>query len=412
MATPHFYDLIHSKQSNKLSFTIRDIPVALLNSIRRVILSEIPNVAFKFELPPYDNDQETIIIKENKSSLHNEYLKQRLSLIPINLSPNDILNFDHDNYKFVLTYKNNDNKTNNVTTEHITIYDSQNKILPNEFIRSVFPKYKITSNIYDFILIHKLKHNPINKEDGDSIHIEMKASKNIAKSHPGFSFVSQCSYINVIDQVSARKELKQRIQYYKNTIPNISDQELLRIEPDFNNLDKQKFYVKNKFGEPSLFYFTIESEYYKISPQYLFFKAFLILYNKVYKLIQNILQDNIPIKPKNNIPNTYDIYVHGEMHTLGNLLQSLIYDKFILNDNSKDIKFVGYKCPHPLDNFFILTIQFSYDISIDEAQTIFIKDALEYILTLLTNFNKQWIKVSGLSPKYSQDIFDFLEEFK
>ena len=56
-------------KDNRLVFKIKNIDVSILNSIRRVILSEIPNIAFEFE--PYNIDNQKIIIYKNTCPLHN-----------------------------------------------------------------------------------------------------------------------------------------------------------------------------------------------------------------------------------------------------------------------------------------------------------------------------------------------------
>ena len=68
------YSKIVSTEISKVELVLDDVPVSLTNAIRRIILSEIPNVAF------YEKD---IKIIENKSELHNEFIAHRTSLLPI-----------------------------------------------------------------------------------------------------------------------------------------------------------------------------------------------------------------------------------------------------------------------------------------------------------------------------------------
>ena len=97
--------------------------VSVMNSIRRVILADIPNVAFDFQ--PYDFEQKKVNIIENTCSLHNEIILQRLSMIPLKFDENEIHNFEPSKYNFRLKKVNNTNKLMNVTTEHIEIYDER-----------------------------------------------------------------------------------------------------------------------------------------------------------------------------------------------------------------------------------------------------------------------------------------------
>ena len=92
-----FKDLI--KKENSLNFKVFDIDVSILNAIRRVILSEIENVGFEFK--PYEIDDQKVRIITNTCPLHNEIILQRLSLIPINLQPNNIIYFEQNNSYFL-----------------------------------------------------------------------------------------------------------------------------------------------------------------------------------------------------------------------------------------------------------------------------------------------------------------------
>ena len=114
------------KKNNKIIFKVKDIDVSILNSIRRVILAEIDNVAF--ENKPYNTgDEQKIKILVNTCPLHNEIIRQRLSMIPINLNVNEILDFDETKYKFIINKKNETNKLMDITTEDIEIYNEKNK---------------------------------------------------------------------------------------------------------------------------------------------------------------------------------------------------------------------------------------------------------------------------------------------
>ena len=117
------------KKNNKIIFKVKDIDVSILNSIRRVILAEIDNVAF--ENKPYNTgDEQKIKILVNTCPLHNEIIRQRLSMLPLNLNVNEILDFDENKYKFIINKKNETNKLMDITTEDIEIY--------NEKRRSIF----------------------------------------------------------------------------------------------------------------------------------------------------------------------------------------------------------------------------------------------------------------------------------
>ena len=56
----------------EISFNVNDIDLSIINSIRRIILSELPNVGFFFD--PNDFNNKDINVLENNTPLHNEFI--------------------------------------------------------------------------------------------------------------------------------------------------------------------------------------------------------------------------------------------------------------------------------------------------------------------------------------------------
>ena len=82
---------------------------SIVNSLRRTLMTEIPCVGFRVE----EGTRKDIHIEINNSSLHNEFLMHRISLIPLYLNPEEYeqqylfyLNVKHDSkesFKFITT---------------------------------------------------------------------------------------------------------------------------------------------------------------------------------------------------------------------------------------------------------------------------------------------------------------------
>lgn len=384
------------KNDNKISFIVEDIDVSILNSIRRTILSDIPNVAFDFE--PYEFDNKKVDIITNTCSLHNEIILQRLSMIPLKFTENEINDFDPLKYKFKLSKTNNTNKMLNVTTGDIQIFDENDKKYPDSFIRKIFPKNKISN---DFILLTKLKPNNYDKEKGDSIEINMIASKKTAKDYAGFGYVSKCVYHNIVDKDKAKQALKE----LKEKNKNLNSKELEDLEKDFNTLDKFRYFKTNKYDEPNSFQFDIESEA-RVSPEYLFFKSIEIIKGRLQRLLENIIDNKITINKIKNTENLYEFIIENEGHTIGNLIQSILYNIHIRENEKKNINFIGYKCPHPLENTLIINIKFTNNINSTEVNAIFRKGITD-IQDILDNINKKWIDKSKVD-KNIKEISDYI----
>ena len=74
-------------KKDTILFDIRGTPEegldkSILNALRRTIISDIPCVAFRVE-----RNNNDLIIKKNSSSLHNEYIEDRISMIPLSINP-------------------------------------------------------------------------------------------------------------------------------------------------------------------------------------------------------------------------------------------------------------------------------------------------------------------------------------
>ncbi len=386
-----FDNLKWSCNSDKLTFTIKDIDVSIVNSIRRVILSEIPNVAFEF----ISTGSENTVLNINTGPIHNEFLAHRLSMIPICLTPNEILDFNKENYKFVLKVHNNTNEIINVTSDQIEIYDCRNggnDKLDSKTTARIFPKNYITN---DFILINKLKPNIFDTSKGDELDIEMRAITGIAKKYNGFSPVSICSYYNIIDEHKANIILNSKIEELKKN--EESTEAIAKVTKNFENLDIQKYYYTNEYDEPNLLEFTLQSEC-NMKPEYIFAKAFIILNNKLEDLKNKFISDDVIQNFDNNI---YEFIIKGETHTTGNLVQSMFYNYFIRNENKEVLNFVGYNIPHPLDDSLVFRLGFN---KINKNIKSFISDGIENIQKEIFDIAKNWLNVSNLNIDYAKDL--------
>jgi DNA-directed RNA polymerase II subunit RPB3 len=369
---------------NHLEFDIINIDISIINSLRRVILSEIENVAFEFS----PTGTENINILVNTSPLHNEFLSHRLSMIPICLTADDIIDFDSNDYIFSLKKKNITNEIINVTTEDIQITDKNGKILNHTEKEQIFPKNHITK---DYILLNKLKTNLFEINNGDEINITMKAIKNIAKNHSSFCPVSICSFYNIIDNDKANKVFSEKLQ--EN--PTINKQ-------TFNNLEKQKYFYTNEYNEPNQIKFILESECL-LTPEYLFIKGFIVLMDKLNKLKLKITNNDYQYNYINK-SDIYEIIIKNEDHTIGNLIQAQFYNKFIREQNKNLLKFIGYNIVHPLDSSLIFKLQFSKNMESNLKN--FIIEGIDLIQIDLKNLANEWYYISklNLQKNYAKDI--------
>lgn len=72
--------ILHKKEQEYLQFTLKNTTLAFANSIRRILLSEIPTMSI-----------DIVQIQQNDSVLPDDLLIHRLGLIPMQLKGNDLL---------------------------------------------------------------------------------------------------------------------------------------------------------------------------------------------------------------------------------------------------------------------------------------------------------------------------------
>jgi DNA-directed RNA polymerase alpha subunit len=382
-----FGDLNHISPK-RLQFTIKDVDPAYPIAARRIILSEIPNVAFSFDT--FDVENRDIQIHENTGVLHNEFLAHRLSLVPLCFEENDINEFDPKKYKFVLKKKNTTPNVITVTTQDIEIFDEKNVKLPDAFRKKIFPPSDITKH---YILLTKLKPNLYDTANGEGINIECRASVNIGQTHARWC-PAHSSHFPTIDQEAASKVLDEMVQAAG---PNASR---ANIESKFKSLEIARHFKRNRYDEPCEWTFSIESEC-RMRPTYIFFKALTILMEKLQKFKTNLndsTNTDVTINQPGHMNNFYQVNIREETDSLVNTLQSLICNNYIRDDVNSGLEYIGYYQPHPLDSLMYLKLKFKEEVKTDESTVkTFLTKAVERIIDQMKGMIKEWIDVSDLA---------------
>lgn len=214
-------------QQDKLYFTIVDVDVCVANALRRVVLSNIETLVFRGF--PYESNH--IQFKKNNTKFTNEYLKQRLTCLPIHVQDTSLFDTMIQKYKIVIEEENKDSEEKYVTSEHIKIVDKDtNQEISKEERRKCFPPNSITK---DYVLICVLYPNFNNNEPNESIHIEATFDKGVAQENASWNVVHHCVYENVIDNSKVQEM--------------INDIEDPVKKQDFLCLEAQKQFIPDQF---------------------------------------------------------------------------------------------------------------------------------------------------------------------
>lgn len=197
---------LNKRTPTTLNFELINVDVSIANSLRRILLSEIPTMAFH-----------TITIKKYETVMPEEIFCHRLGLVPILADPikyNFKTGESDETNTLIFTLKVN-------ADEDMTVYS-------HDIIHQPFGDEIITVQ-RDIPLIKLCK--------GQYIDIELQAEKNIGKEHAKWSAVSLASYrmMNVItvQDVEGEEAIKLKGLFSKGVI-DIVDNKAIVVRPEIN----------------------------------------------------------------------------------------------------------------------------------------------------------------------------------
>lgn len=347
------------KLANRYEFEIHDLDLAIINGIRRVILSDIPTLGFMGE-----NDV-SIQIHKNTGPLHNEFMTHRIGLIPMHFTEEETEGFVENEYQFTLNVKNNQANLLNVTTADIK--GKRNAIELSQIeLKRIFPMNPVTKMP---VLITRLRQ-------GEEFSFTATVVKSTAKVHASFSPVSLCSFY-----------------YLQNDALNQDVKDILQ---------RERNYHKNEYGDPTALLFSIEPEL-GLTPKYLVAKALEILRTKaetVDRELETNASQKVMFEKNPDIADTYDLHIQFEDDTFGNLFQSLVYNEYIrankkILDDKFTMSYIGYYAPHPLDPKIVIRMTLKNDENISATPSEF-KTAFKTCLRLVNHTLKDvydaWIR--------------------
>ena len=355
----HNYIFDPEDPSNNHSFEIHNIDLAIVNGIRRIIMTDIPIIGAIGE--KLDKEEPTVNVKFNSGALHDEFIIHRIGLIPICMSADEIENYTDNSLVLELNVNNTTNKKLNIRTS-----DYKAKLdgieLSDSKLQELFPPNKVSK---DTILITRLR-------PGEHLHLTANIVKRSGRDNASFNPVSLANFSYIQDPVEAKK------------CDNI--------------LDKERAYYKNNYGDPIKFKFDIEYINVHIGPKYLIPKSLDIITHKLNNLIMELanieISDVVKIQQFQDIKETYEFIIENEDDTLGNIIQSFVHNKYIREKNTINnivCKFIGYICPHPLKSIMIIRVTLD---SITDAN-MFIsfmekvcKEIIEDVISIKTKWNK------------------------
>ena len=285
-----------SNNGYRLETEFKNVPVAFVNGLRRILLSEIPTVVVR-----------DVQILDNSTKMIHEMLKHRVEMLPINVRPEEtaVIRDTKIELRYLppatpdLTRK----EAVDITTDDFAIDGPRPGIILKD------------RDLDEPLYFMRLQPN-------ESIHV--KAS--IAIETKGTSQVCVATFKNHIDQELAKLDKDSYVASAGD-----DDNERAMLAKVFDNYEIQRSYARDDEGRPYWFDFTVES--IGITPaKDLLKQAATILKKKIETWCEN------PIQREEG--DWYSIETEEEGHTIGALAQILMYNQ--------KVNYVSYRIVHPL----------------------------------------------------------------
>lgn len=336
-----------SKTAHKVEFKIKnkgDFEIALINALRRIILVNLSSINI---------DRDSVVFFENTSVFCDDFLNHRLSLLPLNVEELDKMNYS--NIMITCDVKNDELETINVYPKDFTVMMDDKEIPINKTF------------ILENVIFCRLK-------SGQQISFTSTLKKGTSKTDSAsFSLASKVSYMFEKDEKMVKEELS------KLKTPEERNEFLL--------LNQERCYSRNPDGSPSLYKFMIEGDgmvktqsLFKMGCDYL--KE--MLDEKIELLKNPESYEDIDIEVSKTNLTAFDVIFTNSDDTLGNIIQTY-------GMKEKDISYIGYRVPHPLDR--VLNIRISLTKK-DFSE----KDVCQKLIDILKNV---LTKISKLKKDYS-----------
>jgi len=387
---------------------------SLVNALRRILLTDIPRVAFNLTTTDENND---LTICANNSSIHNEMLSHRIALMPLYIDPENYMNHHlfeckvtHESiepFKFItmndvniyplkpgfqerIDHYYDESYDMSEEDEHIIIeqlqkVDIENYALDKPFSQvekdKIFRPFEFRGGIH-YPLITELKATRTEDVHQD-IHFFGSPSVGYGHQDAKFQCVSQSTYSFEINDSLVQSVLKERLE-----TESIPSDDKASYEKNFLIAESERYFHRDNDGEPNRYNFAIKSCCYYDS-ETLFMKSLEILTGNLHdlklELINMLKEEKSRVSFTQNSEFVYHYVVEGESHTLGNLIQSHIMRRCVGHGY---VNLFGYKKPHPLEDkiLFIASIDKSHklaksdEVTKSQSVTTFIIDSIDEIV--------------------------------
>ena len=342
---------------DEFTFRIANIDVSFVNALRRVMLSKVPTVIIQTKRGGGGGGAEDVAFEANTSRFHNEILKHRAGCIPVYGAgkTTDEMRAFCEKYELCVDVNNLTSHVVDVTTQDFQLRDRvTGSFLAEEARRVHFPPDPLTN---DYILFARLRpqvgaleeggeeEEELEKDEGGGVgrrrgragaaaaetdgvmpseKLKFRAPFSIdcAAEDSIYNVVSTCFFRNTVDDDKVHQEWMAR-EAKLHLLPNFSEEEVEFAKRNFMMLDAGRIFVPNSFD------FVVESLGMMSSQEILKISCELLI--SMFNAIEEDLKTNyanLVQESATTIPNSFDVKLVREDHTVGQILEYLIYEKY------------------------------------------------------------------------------------
>jgi len=381
-------ELLSSKNQNSIEFDIKGtsdegLNVSIVNGIRRTLLSTIPTVGFRTEI-----DDSNIIIETNTTSLHNEFLLHRISLIPLYIKPEDY----GKQYLFYLNVKNTSEPIKTITAKDIDIFPLKKNVDPNLIEEIKLENYDMLKPLNE--AQKKKIFRPFNFKGNDEYCLltELKSTNSstvqelILYGVPTVSYAKENSRWQAVScaaySFKKNSDLFNKVVRDKIVVENISDEKKDDFAKELFIKESERYFYRDKNAQPFWYSFKLDSVHFHNSKD-LFIKACeliigqLELINKELPKISTGEESIISFKEKDE--NVFVITINGYDDTVGNIIQNNLSQAIT---ESSVLSTCGYKKRHPLNDYV------DFYVSLNPDNKIFDSSNDQKIIAMIQTFQE------------------------
>jgi DNA-directed RNA polymerase subunit L len=282
----------------RLDAQLKNVPIAFVNGLRRIMMAEIPTVVVQ-----------NVEILDNSTKMIHEMLKHRVEMLPINVRPEEtaVVRDTRLELRFMVSPDMVRKEAINLTAKDIVVAGPRKDVL--------LADRELGTPIYFMRL-----------QPSESIHV--KASIGIVSK--GASQVCVSTFRNHVEKDQADVDRKLYIE-------NGGDPRI------YDNHEIQRSYARDDAGRPYWFDLSVES-IGVLKAREILKQAATILLAKATEWCKN------PILREED--NWFRLETEEEGHTIGALAQIIMYDSGL-------VKYVSYRIEHPLLPKMIVRFQAS-----------------------------------------------------